>query len=335
MKVFTYDDYVRALKRYRNIREKLKSSDDYLLENKINNEHDKTFKIILSNTEKAVNLINRTIKLKHNLKPEDIEKYSTEFVTNDFRGERADIVFKEKNRDVFYLIEHQSRIDYAMPWRILDYQIEIMRSFVKSKNLNRKRQKHALVIAIVLYSGNRVWDAKKYINAMQEKINPNDKLLDDYRGLGNYNLVDINDYTEKELLESESFLDKILLLEKAKSTEDLIKKIEDLVPKIQKHDKKDFKRIVILMLTGKLPKEVIRIIIENIEGGKKDMLAVYDMMRRETKMYINRGRKEGRIEGRKENQIEIAKKMLNDKMKIEDIKKFTGLTEKEIKNIKN
>ena len=170
---------------------------------------------------------------------------------------------------------------------------------------------------------------------MQEKINPNDKLLDDYRGLGNYNLVDINDYTEKELLESESFLDKILLLEKAKSTEDMIKKIEDLVPKIQKHDKKDFKRIVILMLTGKLPKEVIRIIIENIEGGKKDMLAVYDMMRRETKMYINRGRKEGRIEGRKENQIEIAKKMLNDKMKIEDIKKFTGLTEKEIKNIKN
>ena len=119
----------------------------------------------------------------------------------------------------------------------------------------------------------------------------------------------------------------------------MIKKIEDLVPKIQKHDKKDFKRIVILMLTGKLPKEVIRIIIENIEGGKKDMLAVYDMMRRETKMYINRGRKEGRkegrIEGRKENQIEIAKKMLNDKMKIEDIKKFTGLTEKEIKNIKN
>ena len=42
----------------------------------------------------------------------------------------------------------------------------------------------------------------------------------------------------------------------------------------------------------------------------------------------------GREEGRKEREIEIAKKMIKNKYKIEDIVELTGLTKEEIENLK-
>ena len=45
--------------------------------------------------------------------------------------------------------------------------------------------------------------------------------------------------------------------------------------------------------------------------------------------------KEGKKEGKKQNQIEIAKKMLGDKIEIKTIEKYTGLTEEEINELKN
>jgi predicted transposase/invertase (TIGR01784 family) len=44
---------------------------------------------------------------------------------------------------------------------------------------------------------------------------------------------------------------------------------------------------------------------------------------------------EGYNEGKKESQIEIAKKMLKDKMSIDIISKYTSLSKEEIENIIN
>ena len=46
------------------------------------------------------------------------------------------------------------------------------------------------------------------------------------------------------------------------------------------------------------------------------------------------GMKEGKKEGEKQKQIEIAKRMLRDKIEIETIEKYTDLTEEEINNLK-
>ena len=44
--------------------------------------------------------------------------------------------------------------------------------------------------------------------------------------------------------------------------------------------------------------------------------------------------KEGKKEGEKQKQIEIAKRMLRDKIEIKTIEKYTDLTEEEINNLK-
>ena len=46
------------------------------------------------------------------------------------------------------------------------------------------------------------------------------------------------------------------------------------------------------------------------------------------------GMKEGKKEGEKQKQIEIAKRMLRDKIEIKTIEKYTDLTEEEINNLK-
>ena len=47
----------------------------------------------------------------------------------------------------------------------------------------------------------------------------------------------------------------------------------------------------------------------------------------------NRGKEEGREEGQKENKIQIARKMLEEKIDIETIIRLTDLTKEEIENL--
>ena len=77
-----------------------------------------------------------------------------------------------------------------------------------------------------------------------------------------------------------------------------------------------------------MDKEVERL-VNKIEGGKKEMLAVVDMIRKENQMYVNIGRKEGR----KETYIEIVKKLLNKNISKKEISEITGLNKIEIDEI--
>lgn len=50
------------------------------------------------------------------------------FVTTELKYREADIVYKLKDRNIVFLIEHQTKVDFKMPYKILNYQIEIMRA---------------------------------------------------------------------------------------------------------------------------------------------------------------------------------------------------------------
>ena len=146
--------------------------------------------------EEAIALINQAIKTK--LKAEEIEKYTSSFVNKIFQNREADIVYKYKNKNIFFLIEHQTKIDYSMPYRILEYEIEIMKSAIDIRKIKNKEYKLPLVIPIVLYTGKKRWDAKRYLEESQET-------LDGVKiKAGNYNLVNINDFTKEELLQEKT-----------------------------------------------------------------------------------------------------------------------------------
>ena len=208
------------------------------------------------------------------------------------------------------------------------YLNQLLKEIKGTEIVKNKEYKLPFVIPIVLYTGKKKWDAKRYLEESQET-------LDGVKmKAGNYNLVDINDFTKEELLQEKTLISKMMLLEKSESTEESIEMLEKIIPNTNKEEKELLKRVISILFGEKIGEEKTKELIEKINGGDGKMLAVVDMIRNENQMYINMGRKEGRKEERKIRNIEIAQKLLKLKMPITQISEVTELTEKEIKALK-
>ena len=181
---------------------------------------------------------------------------------------------------------------------------------------------------IVLYTGKQKWNANKYLEKSQEKIQGlNIKI-------GNYSLVDINNYTEKELLEDNTFISKMMLIEKSKNTEEIAETLEKIINRIQKEDKELLKSIIEIFLEEKIGIQKSTELIRKLESESDSMLAIVDMIRKENQMYIDMGRKEGKKEGKKDTLREIAIKMLKKNLTEKEITEITGISKKELNNLK-
>ena len=124
-----------------------------------------------------------------------------------------------------------------MPLRILEYSIEIIRSSINGKKIN-KILELPLIIPVVIYTGNEKWDANEYIEKSQAK-------LDKYKiRIGQYNLIDINNYTKKELLEDETFITKMMAVEKCRNTKEIVDVLETITKIVKEEDKEKFNEIL-------------------------------------------------------------------------------------------
>lgn len=289
---------------------------------------------MLDNKSDTVKFINKVLKTK--LKEDDIEKYNSSFVNKIFQNQEADIVYKIKNKNIFFLIEQQTKIDYSMPYRILEYQLEIIKSAIDIEKLKNKSYKIPQVYPIVLYTGKRKWNAKKFLEDCQEKLEGINMKI------SNYYIVDVNDFTEEELLNEDTLISKVMLLEKAKNSEEIEYFLKKIIPKIKNKDKDKevINRIISIILSAKLDKNKIDELIKELKGDDEKMLAVMEMLEKENQMYINIGKKERKKRtegksGRKATISALVKNMLKENLSIELISKITGKTKEEIEKIKS
>lgn len=304
----------------RNIRQQLKAR-------RINNEHDKIFRTVLDKKTDVSKFLNKFLGL--NIKTEELEKYNSSYIDPKFKNKEADIVYRIKDKNIFLLIEHQTKIDKDMPYRLLDYSNGIMRSASEDK-------KRPSVIPIVLYTGKTKWKIENETIEKQQFFKEV-KLID-----GEFNLIDINDFSKKELLEDDIFITKMMLVEKCKDEIEMVQALEKIENKIKEEDKSTFRRIVKEIWSLRIGTENANKILKKIEEGSGNMMAVMEMLLAENEKYINIGRQEGRQEGRLEGRLEggkqkikeIVQKMLAENFTKEMIMKITGLKKEEIEEIK-
>lgn len=300
----------------RNIRQQLKAR-------RINNEHDKIFRTVLDKKTDVSRFLNKFLGL--NIKTEELEKYNSSYIDPKFKNKEADIVYRIKDKNIFLLIEHQTKIDKDMPYRLLDYSNGIMRSASEDK-------KRPSVIPIVLYTGKTKWKIENETIEKQQFFKEV-KLID-----GEFNLIDINDFSKKELLEDDIFITKMMLVEKCKDEIEMVQALEKIENKIKEEDKSTFRRIVKEIWSLRIGTENANKILEKIEEGSGNMMAVMEMLLAENEKYINIGRQEGmkkgRLEGGKQKIKEIVQKMLAENFTKEMIMKITGLKKEEIEEIK-
>ena len=314
-----------------------------------NKEHDKIFKIALENRKELVEIINEILRLKgkEKLEKEEIEEYKTEYITKIFEGRQADKIYKVKGKEIYFLIEHQTKEDKKMAFRILEYKVEIIRDVIK-KNKSKNKYKIPKIIAIVIYSGKAKWKAIKDIKEKEEKY----KNIE--QDLGKYYLYDGREKTKEELIKSKNIILQMLLIERSKNKEELGKNLEEIIPYVENENKGIIKNIIQMVYREKLGEEKTEEILKNMKEGE-NMLAVVEMMRKEAekerKLDFSNGRKTGLKEGRatglkdgrvlgikdgiKEGITKIAKKLLKLNYDTNSIKEITGLKEEEIEKLRN
>ena len=285
-------------------------------ERKIHNEHDKLVKKILERPREVEFVVRKALGIKEKL---EIEEVRNEFITIDYRGKQVDLLYKIKGKEVYLLIEHQSTQDVKMPYRILEYEVQIMdRSFRKN---NYQAEKLAKVIAIVIYTGPGKWKMPQRLEEIQITFGYSKKILEDYDLTVGYNLLDINKLSKEELLEEETLFGRMMLVERARREEDLIEILEEILPLTKDDEREDVINILRYILVKDIGEEKAKEYIKKLEEGAIDMSGYVNYLRQDREATMLKMKNEGKIQ----EAIRVAKNMLKEKMDLNLIEKITGL----------
>lgn len=127
----------------------------------IDKKHDKMFRNILSGRTEMAKFLNDFLPLKEKIKETEIIQCHTDLITSRYKDRYSDIIYKLKEKPVYFLLEHQSTIDRNMPLRIWEYIGEIMR------REDRIQKVYPVVIPIIIYTGVRRWKLETNLKNMQ------------------------------------------------------------------------------------------------------------------------------------------------------------------------
>lgn len=289
MKFITYQQYIEYLKNNKNM--KLKEGDvaykipdlekNQIYHQKrieeIDKKHDKMFRNILSRKKEMVNFLNEFLALKEKIKPEQLIQCHTDFITKQYKEKHSDIIYKLKDKPVYFLVEHQSTINQDMPLRIWEYVGEIMRKeSIVQKTYLRKDKVYPVVVPTIIYTGFQKWNAKTNFAQSQYQS----KNYKDYEIDLEYNLIAVQDYTLEELLEKRTLFGSIMIIEKCREAEELNQQINKIIEVID--DQKDLEalaEIISNIVVFRIGQEKANEILEKIRRkGELGMSPVTKML---------------------------------------------------------
>lgn len=349
MKVFTYKNYIECIHKLRlnAVLRVAEEGEEYNLEVKTqekeqDKKHDKLVKTILKNPEEMAKIINEFLEPSVKIKGEKLIKYTNSYITKKYKSKEADIVYKLKNEEVFFLIEHQSTIDTKMPYRILNYCVDIMQEWVKSKKVKRQT-KYPIVVPIIIYTGIEKWKIPKNFKDVQLS----NQVFGDYKIDLYYNLIEINKLSKKYLIDQQSLFGYGMVIEKSRNKAELQENL-DLIVKNAKSKEKllEISNIIEYLFSDMIEESAKESLIEKIElkirKEEKDMSSLYERLLAETCELIREGKREGKNEGKTEGKNEgkriareeTAKALLENNVDEEIIIKSTKISKEKLEKIK-
>ena len=337
IEIFTIKEYLLYKEKYENNTTELNDNEEEYETIEIENPHDKIFRKLLDKKENAVQIINEFLEKGDKITKDDIENYNSSYISNKLKNSEADVVYKIKNENVFFIIEHQTKIDYSMPYRMLKYEIEIIESVLvdEKEEYKNKRYEYPNIIPIVLYTGRKEWNAELDLKKIQLKWR-------NYKGLelSKYNVYDINKISNERLLKEKSIINKIMLMEKAATKKEFIENLNKISKELKNKElkytkeEKDFFIIAVkAIVQNQNYREKVDEILKDIEEVEKSMMQIIETLNEERAKLIKDSIEEGRIKGKIEGKVEDIKNMLNEKIPIEVISRITGINEDEVKRI--
>ena len=333
MKTFTYKDYIKCIHtlRLNAVLQLAEEGTNYKIQqNKIKNRHDKLVKNILTDEKEMAKFINDFLEPNKRVESHNLVKYTNSYITKKYKTKEADLVYKLKNKEIFFLVEHQSTIDNTMPYRILNYCIDIMQEWSKTNKIGRETR-YPIVVPIIIYTGDEKWKIPK--NFKEKQIG--DYVFENYKINLEYNLIEINKMSTKFLLEKRSMFGYGMIIEKSKDSTELKNNLDIIVKNIRNKKKLEEMRDIILYLLkdslGEATKEELINKIEiKLEEGDKNMSCLYERLVKEFRQDIRR-ELDG---GLKEQKLKIAKKLMLKNTDDKTIIEVTEISQKDLDKLK-
>jgi hypothetical protein len=119
----------------------------------------------------------------------------------------------------------QSTVDFEMPFRLLEYQVEIWRHWLKHEDETRPLP---VIVPIVLYNGEPPWTAsRKFREILDGEHLFGPKKLVDFE----YLLVDVARYDEEQLLTLASTISSVFMLDQNQA-QDRPNRLGDIVQQL-------------------------------------------------------------------------------------------------------
>ena len=315
------------------------------------------YKRILSKKSTFLHLLHRYVEVPwlEKVTEQDLELIDKEFILTDFQEREADIVYKIRRKDgrecyVYILLELQSSVDYTMPFRLLIYMTELLkRIFENTERSKRERKDFHLppIMPIVLYNGEKPWTAVRNFREYFETVPRQEDRLINFR----YGLVDINAQDEKYLLEMNTLLENIFLLDRSMDEASLDRTLKVTSKRVLEMEREDDQigciEWVRDVLSEKLglatDRETVEEIIEGWKKGDEDMMTygierAFDNERRKARRQgiergIEQGIERGKAEGKAEGKKEVAIKLFALGLNMNQIIEATGLSAEELQKL--
>lgn len=329
MKIFTYKDYIKCIHtlRLNAVLQLAEEGTKYKIQkNKMKNRHDKLVKNILKDEKEMTKFINDFLEPSQKVSSENLIKYTNSYITKRYKTKEADLVYKLKSKEIFFLVEHQSTIDNTMPYRILNYCIDIMQEWSRTKKIGRETR-YPIIVPIIIYTGDEKWKIPK--NFKEKQIG--DYVFENYKIDLEYNLIEINKMSTKFLLERRSMFGYGMIIEKSKDKLELKENLEIIVRNIKnKKELEEIRNIILYLLNDSLEEGSMQELLEKIDikikEGDDCMSSLYERLVNENIQMIRKGKKEARIE--------IAQKLIMKKENDESIIEITQISPKDLEKLK-
>lgn len=140
LKIFSYSQYIKCIHtlRLNAILQLAEESANYNLEKKERKYcYDTLIKNILQDKTEAMKFINYFIEPREKIKEEELIRYTSSYITKKYQSKEADLIYKLKDQDTFFLIEHQSTINQGMTYRMLNCCLDIMQDWTRNKKIKK------------------------------------------------------------------------------------------------------------------------------------------------------------------------------------------------------
>ena len=338
-------------------------------------EKDNAFRRLLADKELFLRFLKRYLRSympeaileminRDELGPEDFILENDSLIPPNLREKRSDVIYRisygTKTAYIYVLIEHQSRVDFLMPFRLLTYMVHLWDRVVAKAGDESRRKTFLLppILPVVFYEGEAPWTAARNFT---DKVQSSDEL----RGLipdFQYRLISLRDEDPHKFLTGRDALGGLLYVAQPLKKETIFETAERLrafLETLPEEEKILLGRhlggyLQILAKQENLSEEIA--LDESFEG--KGAEAVLTYLTKEVRRIRKEGREEGRKEGRTEGWtagrtkgwmegrteglnkgklemgISMAQAMLRNNEPEEKILRYTGFTAKQLAEIR-